>query len=130
MASTLVALGFIAAARGDHRTANGLHLRSLREASRGSDRRATALAVEGLAAAHAASGEGRDAAVLLGVAAEIRRDSGAPLLTTPESGIDATMEQVRALLTERELDAALCEGAAHANEIVGRMLMDTSVPAL
>jgi tetratricopeptide (TPR) repeat protein len=129
VASTLVALGFIAAARGDHRTANDLHLRSLREASRGSDRRAAALAVEGLAAAHAANGEGRDAAVFLGVAAEIRRDSGAPLLTTPESGIDATMEQVRALLTEQELDAALREGATHADEIVGTMLMDTSVPA-
>jgi tetratricopeptide (TPR) repeat protein len=126
VASTLAALGFIAAARGDHRTASHLHLRSLKEASRGNDRRATALAVEGLAAARATSGDGREAAVLLGVAAEIRRGSGAPLLTTPDSEVATTMATVQALLTAPELDAAMGEGAAHADEIVDSMLADMS----
>jgi tetratricopeptide (TPR) repeat protein len=122
VASTLVALGFIAAARGDHHTASDLHLRSLSEASRGSDRRATALAIEGLAGARAAGGDGREAAVLLGAAAEIRRDSGAPLLTTPASGVSSTLERVRALVDAQELEAARREGAARAEEIVEQLL--------
>ena len=67
--------------------------------------------------------------MLLGVAAEIRRDSGAPLLTTPDSQVATTMATIQALLTAPELDAAMGEGAAHADEIVDSMLADMSVLA-
>ena len=61
-----------------------LHLRSLRPAARRDDRRAIALAVEGLAGTWANQGDGQQAAVLLGAAAEIQRRAGGSLPSAQE----------------------------------------------
>ena len=122
VASSLAALGFIATARGDHRAGRELHTRSLREASRGNDRRATAHAVEGIAGAAARAGDGRNAALLLGAAAEIRRAGGGPLPAAPTSETQRTEEQARALIGEDDVATARAEGAVRADEIVERLL--------
>jgi predicted ATPase/DNA-binding SARP family transcriptional activator len=77
-AFTEACLGFLATRRGDADAALELHRRSLANAARGNERRAMALAVEGFAGARAACGDAVNAALLLGVAAELRGDQIVP----------------------------------------------------
>ncbi len=71
-AFTDACLGFLATRCGDGASALELHHRSLANAAQGNERRAMALAVEGSAGAHAACGDAMNAALLLGVATELR----------------------------------------------------------
>ena len=128
-ASSLAALGFIATLRGDHNSAVGLHLRSLRDAARSNDRRAVALAIEGLADARANEGDGQRVAVLLGAAAEIRRHAGGPLPSAQEADTDHTAELISSLLGPAELAAAQRAGAEDCDEIVDQLLSEPDAQA-
>jgi predicted ATPase/DNA-binding SARP family transcriptional activator len=127
-ASSLASLGFVATARGDHRSAIDFHLRSLRDAARGKDRRAIALALEGLAGGHAGAGDGRRAAVLLGAAAEVRRMGGGPLPTAQEPTAERTAELIGRLLDPAEIAAAEREGAEACDGLVGDLVSQVDAP--
>jgi tetratricopeptide (TPR) repeat protein len=129
-AASLASLGFIATRRGDHSAAIDLHLRSLRDAARGNDRRAVALALEGLAGAHAGTGDGHQAAVLLGAAAEVRPAGGGPLPTAQDPATERTAELIGSLLEPGEVLAAQREGAEACDEVVDQLLSHADRPAM
>ena len=126
VAFTHACLGFLATKRGDVGEALELHRRSLAEAALGSERRAMALAVEGLAGAHAASGDGADAARLLGVAAELRgeRIVSPPWLQAERTRVEAA---TRAVLGDDRYVAIHASGRQQAETILARLVADAQL---
>jgi predicted ATPase/DNA-binding SARP family transcriptional activator len=122
-AFTYTCLGFVAADRGDAPAATELHRRSLCEAARGSERRAMALAVEGLAGAHVVTGDGAEAARLLGVAAELR---GAPIVLAPwlVARRARTEMSARSAVGEAVYERAHASGRGQADAIVARLVAE------
>jgi hypothetical protein len=126
VAFTHACLGFLATQRGDVGEALELHRRSLTEAALGSERRAMTLAVEGLAGAHAASGDGADAARLLGVAAELRgeRIVSPPWLQAERTRVEAA---TRAVLGDSRYNAIHTGGRQQAETILARLVADAQL---
>ncbi len=96
------------------------------EAALGSDRRAMALAVEGLAGAQAASGDGADAARLLGVAAELRgeRIVSPPWLQAERARVEAAS---RAVIGDERYLAVHTSGRRLAETILTRLVADAQL---
>jgi len=124
VAFTYACLGMLATSRGDAHAAADLHGRSLMNAARGHERRAMALAVEGLAGVRAMVGDGADAAVLLGVAAELR---GGAIVVAPwlQAERDRVVGVSKALVGESAYDAAYRSGGEQAETVVARLVSET-----
>jgi predicted ATPase/DNA-binding SARP family transcriptional activator len=84
----LAELGFVAEQRGDVDVARQLQLEGYRIARGTGDPRALALALEGLAAVQALAGAHREAARLLGRAAQARESVGRPLPKSQRADVD------------------------------------------
>ncbi|SDM63269.1 BTAD domain-containing putative transcriptional regulator [Allokutzneria albata] len=108
-------LGFIAEARGEAAKALELHRKSLAAAEKVGDPRAVALAVEGLAGAHAIDGDHEHAAELLGTAAAMRANAGAPLPEGERSDVDRITDLVRRSIGEQALATAFARGRSNAD---------------
>ncbi|TDD24464.1 BTAD domain-containing putative transcriptional regulator [Nonomuraea diastatica] len=101
----LAELGFAAEQRGDAGTALARHREGLEHARAGGDPRAVALAYEGLAGAHALAGRPQRAARLLGAAARLRADAGAPLPPAERGDADRATATAVAALGREAFDA-------------------------
>jgi hypothetical protein len=98
IALILAELGFIAERRGDAQAACALHLEGLAAARKASDPRGVALALEGLAGTEALCGDHERAARLLGEAAALRVQVGAPLPVGERADVDRITASCRAAM--------------------------------
>ena len=122
-AFTYACLGFLATNQGDAAEAIELHRRSLVKAVSGSERRAMALAVVGLAGAHALGADGPTAALLLGVAAEVR-GFGVAVAPWVLSEIARVEALAKSLLGDASYDAAYASGRLQAETVLARLVSD------
>lgn len=110
VALALAELGFIAELRGEADSARCLHTDGLAVSRQTGDQRAVALALEGLAGAHALSGEHVRSAELLGQAAGLREEVGAPLPRAERGDVDRITAIVHAVLDQEEFASAHSRG--------------------
>ncbi|KOX27607.1 ATPase [Saccharothrix sp. NRRL B-16348] len=108
-------LGFIAEQRGDADTARTLHLEGLAAARNAADPRAVALALEGLAGAEALAGDHGRAARLLGAAAALREEAGAPLPPGERGDVTRITAASRSALGD-SFTSAYAHGLTHGAE--------------
>ncbi len=122
-AFTYACLGFLATNRGDGDMAIEWHRRSLAKATLGSERRAMALAVIGLAGAYALVADGANAALLLGVAEELRGIGPvlAPWVLDELARVEAL---TRSILGDSAYEDAQRTGRLEADAILGRLVAD------
>jgi predicted ATPase/DNA-binding SARP family transcriptional activator len=113
IAMILAELGFIAEQRGDAETACALHLEGLAAARKASDPRAVALALEGLAGVKALCGDHERAARLLGAAAALRAQVGAPLPVGERGDFDRITATCRAAVGVDKFATAFDHGRAN-----------------
>jgi hypothetical protein len=114
-------LGFLATRRGEGAAALGLHQRSLANAAQGNERRAMALAVEGSAGAHAACGDAANAALLLGVATELRSEQivSPPWLLAERTRVETA---IRSQLGDARYADQHRSGRLHADTILAELV--------
>ncbi|MFF9076946.1 BTAD domain-containing putative transcriptional regulator [Streptomyces sp. NPDC014872] len=111
LALILPELGFIAEARGDTRAALALHLEGLDVARQlAGDPRGVVIALVGLAGVHAQLGRHRDAARLLGAAAEAGEATNAPLAPAERGDVERITAKVRGALGDRAYRDAYADG--------------------
>uniref|UniRef100_UPI003F498FAA BTAD domain-containing putative transcriptional regulator n=1 Tax=Nonomuraea bangladeshensis TaxID=404385 RepID=UPI003F498FAA len=113
VALIIAELGFIAELRGDADAAQALHREGLATARKSGDPRAVALAFEGLAGAHALRGGHERAARLLGAAAALRDQTGAPLPSGERGDVDRITEAIRAAVGTETFREAFERGRTH-----------------
>ncbi|HEY4609413.1 MAG TPA: hypothetical protein VIH06_09420, partial [Ilumatobacteraceae bacterium] len=122
-------LGLLASRRGDTAAAIGLHRQSLSAAVLGNERRAMALAMAGLAVAQAVDGNHQDAAMLLGVTAELRGvgPTIAPWVLTEMEQVEASS---RAALGDDAYVTAYDSGRVRADEILDKFASDVETVSI
>jgi predicted ATPase/DNA-binding SARP family transcriptional activator len=113
IALILAELGFIAEQRGDAEAACALHLEGLAAARKAADPRAVALALEGLAGVEALCGDHERAARLLGAAAALRAQVGAPLPAGERGDVDRITATCQAAVGEGTFSSAFDYGRAN-----------------
>ncbi len=106
-------LGFIAEQRGDAEAACALHREGLAAARKAADPRAVALALEGLAGVEALCGAHERSARLLGAAAALRAQVGAPLPSGERGDVDRIAATCRAAVGEDAFASAFDHGREH-----------------
>ncbi|TWF75727.1 putative ATPase [Pseudonocardia hierapolitana] len=122
IALILAELGFIAEQRGDADAACALHLEGLAAARKAADPRAVALALEGLAGVEALCGDHERAARLLGAAAALRAEVGAPLPAGERGDVDRITATCRAAVGDDAFASAFDHGRVHGEPEAGLLV--------